>query len=101
MVSFNASKTKLLSINQFKDPFVPPLMMNGAELPENSGFRLLGLTFSNDFSWNTYVELIAKSAAMKVGSLFRSRNFLSLQGYYSSMYGILLPYMGWCFCQLS
>ena len=77
LVTFNSSKTKLLSINRFKDPFLPSVMMNGAELPENSHFRLLGLTFSNDFSWNNYIESIAKSAAMKVGSLYRARNFLS------------------------
>ena len=55
LVTFNSSKTKLLSINQFKDPFLPSVMMNGAELPENSHFRLLGLTFYNDFSWNNYI----------------------------------------------
>ena len=77
LVTFNSSKTKLLSINRFKNPFLPSVMMNGAELPENSYFRLLGLTFSNDFSWNNYIESIAKSAAMKVGSLYRAQNFLS------------------------
>ena len=77
LVTFNSSKTKLLSINRFKDPFLPSVMMNGAELPENSHFCLLGLTFSNDFSWNNYIVSIAKTATMKVGSLYRARNFLS------------------------
>ena len=77
LVSFNASKTKFLSMNRFKDPFLPSIVMNGAELPENKHFRLLGLTFSNDFTWNNYIESIDKSAAMKVGSLYRARNFLS------------------------
>ena len=70
LVTFNSSKTKLLSINRFKpDPFISAFryhQMNGAELPENSHFRLLGLTFSNDFSWNNYIESIAKTAAMKL-----------------------------------
>ena len=77
LVTFNASKTKLLSMNRFKDPFLPSIVMNGAELPENKHFRLLGLTFSNDLTWNNYIESIAKSAAMKIGSLYRARNFLS------------------------
>ena len=77
LVTFNSSKAKLLSINRFKDPFLPSVMMNGTELPENSHFRLLGLTFSNDFSWNNYIESIAESAAMKVGFLYRAQNFLS------------------------
>ena len=64
LVTFNASKTKLLSMNRFKDPFLPSIVMNGAQLPENMHFRLLGLTLS-------------QYAAMKVGSLYRARNFLS------------------------
>ena len=96
LVSFNASKTKLLSINRFKDPFLPPVMMNGVDLPENSNFRLLGLTFSDDFTWNTYIESIAKSAAMKVGSLFRSRNFLSPDSILYLYKAIIRPCMEYC-----
>ena len=73
LVTFNASKTKLLSMNRFKNPFLPSIVMNGAELPENKHFRLLGLTFSNDFTWNNYIESIAKSAAMKVGFSLSSK----------------------------
>ena len=38
LVTFNAYKTKLLSMNRFKDPFLPSIVMNGAELPENKPF---------------------------------------------------------------
>ena len=96
LVSFNATKTKLLSINRFKDPFLPPVMMNGVKLPENCNFRLLGMTFSNDFSWNTYIELIAKSAAMKVGSLFRYRNFLSPDSIMYLYKATIRPCMEYC-----
>jgi len=96
LVSFNASKTKLLSINRFKDPFLPPVMMNGVDLPENSNFRLLGLTFSDDFTWNTYIESIAKSAVMTVGSLFRSRNFLSPDSILYLYKASIRPCMEYC-----
>ena len=76
LLSFNASKTKLLSINRFRTPFLPSVLMNDSELTESTQIRLLGLTFTNNFSWNPYIESIAKSAAMKVGSLFRVRHFL-------------------------
>ena len=77
LVTFNSSKTKLLSVNRFKDHFLPSVMMNEAELPKNSHFHLLGLSFSNDFSWNNYIDSISKTAAIKVGYLYRARNFLS------------------------
>ena len=76
LVSFNASKTKLLSINRFRAPFLPSVLMNDNELTESTQIRLLGLTLTKSFSWNPYIESIAKSAVVKVGSLFRVRHFL-------------------------
>ena len=40
-------------------------------------FRLLGLPFTNDLSWNKYIDQISKSASKKVGSLYRARQFLT------------------------
>ena len=77
LVSFNESKTKLLSINRRKNAYLPSILMDGVELPENRNTCLLGLSFSNDFTWKEYIESVAKSAAMKVGSLYKSRRFLS------------------------
>ncbi|KAI8510670.1 KAP P-loop domain [Branchiostoma belcheri] len=69
LVTFNAKKTKLLSINRYREPFLPPISMNGNELLENESLRLLGLILSRDLSWRSprryYIESIAKSAAMK------------------------------------
>lgn len=77
MVTFNSTKTKLLSVNHAKNPFLPSISMNGTDLEESDCFRLLGITFSRDFSWRPYIEAIAKSASMKVGSLLRARNYLT------------------------
>ena len=77
LVNFNASKTRLLSISRHKTPFLPSVLMNGKELPESSSFRLLGITFSNDFKRTSYIEYIAKAATRKVGSLYRAKNFLT------------------------
>ena len=51
LVSFNASKAKLLSINRFRTPFLPSMLMNDSELTESTQIQLLGLTFTNNFSW--------------------------------------------------
>ena len=46
LVTFNATKTKLLSFNRHRDPFLVPVYMNGIELPELTTFRLLSMTFT-------------------------------------------------------
>ena len=47
LVTFNATKTKLLSFNCHRDnPLLVPVELNGIELPEETNFRVLGLTFT-------------------------------------------------------
>ena len=87
-------------MNRFKDPFLPSIVMNGAELPENKHFRLLGLTFSNDLTWNNYIESIAKSAAMKIGSLYRARNFLSPESILYLYKATIRPCLEYCYLVL-
>ena len=77
LVTFNVSKTRLLSINRFREPVLPSVLINGSALSESSYIRLLGLTLSQNLTWNSYIESIAKSVALKVGSFFRVRHFLS------------------------
>jgi len=56
--------------------------MDGNILSESSSFRLLGLPFSNNLSCRDYNLSIAKSAAMKVGSLYQARQFLTEATFY-------------------
>ena len=77
LVTFNALKTKLLSINRFREAVLSSVLMNGSALSESSHIRLLGLALSLNFTWNSYIESISKSVAMKVGSLFQVRHFFS------------------------
>ena len=46
LVTSNATKTKLLSFNRHIDPHMLSVEMNGIELPEETSFHLLGLTFT-------------------------------------------------------
>ena len=69
LVTFNASKTKLLSFNRHRDPLLVPVEMNGIELPEETSFRLLGLTFTRSMDWKPYIQSIAKAVTRKVGSV--------------------------------
>ena len=56
LVTFNATKTKLLSFNRHKDPLLVPVEMNGIKLPEETSFRLFGLTFTRSMDWKPYIQ---------------------------------------------
>jgi len=96
LVSFNAAKTKLLSVNRFKEPFLPSVSMNGLQLPESDHAKLLGLTLTNTFSWNQYIEDIARAAARKVGSLYRARGYLTEESIFYLYKATIRPCMEYC-----
>ena len=76
LVTFDAKKTKLLSLSRSRDETFPSIHMGPSNLPEVSDFRLLGLDISTNVSWERYISGIAKSASMGVGCLYRARKFL-------------------------
>ena len=51
--------------------------MDGSVLEGKSSFMTLGLTFSAQLDWCSYVISIAKTASKKIGALIRSMKFLS------------------------
>ena len=71
------TKTKRLSFNCHGDPPLVPVEMNGIELPEETSFHLLGLTFTRSMDWKPYVQVVTKAASWKVGSLYRAHHFLT------------------------
>ena len=99
LVTFNAAKTKLLSVSRCHKAPLTPISMNDRDLPENDSFRLLGLTFSKSLTWNEYVETIAKSAAQKVGSLYRARAYLTPESILYLYKASIRPCMEYC-CHL-
>ena len=51
--------------------------MDGSVLEEKSCFKKLGLTFSSELDWGSYIISIAKTVSKKIEVLFRSMKFLS------------------------
>ena len=100
LVDFNAGKTELAPFDQSNNNGSIDVKMNGSVLEEKSSFRMLGLTFSSKLNWGSYIISIAKTASKKTRALIHSIKFLSpevaLYLYKSTMYGILLPCLGWC-----
>ena len=79
LVTFNAAKTKLLSFHHHrKPPDLSPVQMSETTLSEALCLdRLLGLKITPDLKWNEYIREVAKVAGKMVGSLFRSRKYLT------------------------
>ena len=68
LVTFNATKTKLLSFNRHRVPRLVLVEMNDIELSEETSFRLIGLTFTRSMEWKPCIQSIAKATSRKVGS---------------------------------
>ena len=77
LVDFNAGKTQLVSFDRSNNNGSIDVKMEGSILEERSSFKMLGLTFSSELDWGSYIISIAKSASKKMGALLRFMKFLS------------------------
>ena len=77
LVDFNTGKTLLVSFDQFNDDGSIDGKMDGSVLEEKSSFKMLGLTFSSNLDWGSYIISITKTASMKIEALIRSMKFVS------------------------
>ena len=72
--------------------------MDGSVIEEKSSFKMLGLTFSSNLDWGSYIISIAKIPSNKIGALIRSMKFLfpevALYLYKSTIH----PCMEYCCC---
>ena len=96
LVDFNAAKTlsMLLTLKRFS-PHHPPLYMNGTAITETSSHKHLGLTFSNNCSWNEHISNITATAWTRL-NLLRALKFKikrpALEKIYSSFIRPLIEY---------
>ena len=77
LVNFNAGKTQLVLFDRSNNNGSTDVKMDGSVLEEKSSFKMLGLTFSSELDWGSYIISIAKTASEKIGALIRSMRFLS------------------------
>ena len=71
LVDFNAGKTQLVLFDQSNNTGPIDVKMDGSVLEEKSPFKMLGLTFSSELDWGSYIITIAKTASKKIGALIR------------------------------
>ena len=72
-LTLNAAKCKYMIISRLRRNSIPapPITLNGQPLEKVSSYRYLGVTISNDLSWNTHIDEISKKARKIVGLLYR------------------------------
>ena len=71
--------------------------MNGYVLEKKSCFQMLGLSFSSELHWGSYIISIVKTAAKKIGALIPSVTFLSPEVALYLHKSTIRPWMEYCF----
>ena len=77
LFDFNAGKTQLVSFEWSNNTGAIDVKMNRSVFEEKSSFKMLGMTFSSQLDWSSYIIAIAKTASKKIGALIRSMKFFS------------------------
>ena len=77
LVDFNAGKTQLISFELSNNTGAIDVKMDRSVLEEKPSFKMLGLTFSSKWDWDSSIISIVKTASKKIGVLIRSVKFLS------------------------
>lgn len=96
LVKFNPVKTVWFVITRRRNKRQhPPLYMNNVEIKEVHTHKHLGLTFSDDSTWNEHIALITTTAWKRIGTLRRNKFILdkrSLNKIYITYIRPLLEY---------
>ena len=77
LIDFNAGKTQLVSFNRSDNTGAIDVKIYGSVYGKKSSFKMLGLSFSSNLDWGSYIIRIAKTASKKMGALIPSMKFLS------------------------
>eukprot|EP00732_Lithocolla_globosa_P001775 Lithocolla_globosa_v1_NODE_969_length_3008_cov_31.801219.p1 type:complete len:696 gc:universal NODE_969_length_3008_cov_31.801219:852-2939(+) len=92
LVTYNATKTEVMTISRKKDvinfppsewhpPFLaelllhPPLTFFGKRLKEISSLKLLGVTLTETLDWGKHINSVSKSASKSIGILQRAKKY--------------------------
>ena len=62
-------KEMVITFLKYQPSPVPPMFLNGAAIVRVSSFKLLGVTLSNDLSWNDHCDEMFKKACKRLYAL--------------------------------
>ena len=77
LVDFVDGKNQFVPFDQSSNTVAIDVLMDRSFLEEKSLFKMLGLTFSSELDWGSYITACAKTASKKIEALIRYLKFLS------------------------
>ena len=99
LVNFNASKTQDLQHSRLRCEAMRDLSMSNNKIRSVSSSSILGVTIERDLSWAAQIRCIGKRASQRIGSLYRSRKFLTPEACLHLYKSTIRPIMEYC-CHL-
>jgi len=95
-VTFNASKTNFLRFSfKRRQPDLDPIFLNDTQISEVTSATNLGITLTNNLSWDNHIDKICVKTGKRLSILSRCRCFLprlSLESLYISMIRPVIEY---------
>ena len=97
-MEFNPSKCEVLHITKSQKPILNKYVLHGEILKPTTNAKYLGVTITNNLSWNTHIENISKKANRTLG--FIKRNIKTKhQGIRATAYNTLVrPQLEYASC---
>lgn len=95
----NLSKCSVMHMTRSKSPcYCNPYIMGDSELVEVKEFKLLGVTFSNDLSFDSHVDTIASKVSKLSGFIIRCTRNMSSYALLNLYKALILPHIIYCAC---
>ena len=94
VLDFNAGKTQLVLFDQSNNTGAIDVKMDGSVKMILK--MMLGLSFSSELNWDSYIISIARSAFKKIGALIHSMKFVSPEVALYLYKSTICPCMEYC-----
>jgi len=96
MVEFHPAKCNVLRITRRNQKTIFPYTLHGHVLEEEKSAKYLGVTLSEDMSWNNHIDKVASKANSKLGFLKRNIKVKNSDLKEKAFKAIVRPTMEYC-----
>ena len=72
-MAFNVKKCKVMRLSRKRQPFVSSYFLDNSLLEEVKEFKDLGVTITDNFNWNSHIDIIVSKANRMLGLIIRTQ----------------------------
>ena len=95
----NPSKCSAMHMTRSKSPnYCDTYIMGGSTLAEVNEFKLLGVTFSKDLSFDSHIDTISRKVSKLSGFIIRCTRNMSSYALLNLYKALILPHITYCAC---